>query len=66
MRNQPRPHRWSEVFEIQCHYCGRDIELATDRVPHHCPDCSTLLIVEWGARPTCGVRSASANGEKPP
>ena len=44
-----RPRRIRECFALECHACGREIELPTGP-PFHCPKCGRLLAIEWRLR----------------
>jgi hypothetical protein len=41
-----RPRRTCETYALQCHACGKEIEIAA-RPPHRCPFCDRTLQIEW-------------------
>ena len=38
--------RTREIFALQCHACGAEVEMDT-RGPHCCPACGVTLRIEW-------------------
>ena len=50
MKEEPRPQRHTETYEVECWRCKRTIELAINAKPYRCGKCGALLVIEWRQR----------------